>query len=269
MWRRSLSTRRFEALSSASAANSHEGPGPLCCELGRDIVRGYTREDITHETPALDDLARCFAARTRLARWMLFLPTQVFNQYVSDACTRPSFYEQGLKGMLRCAVCFIDDLARPDMFRSWLQLYARDPGWVRCCPSCRKMLQECDKANRLDVWRELPSIMGHDVSFNCTDRIARLTLHLLGMLACMLLWPLHTHAHESRHEPSRCISAQPAQVISHWLELCIVSSVLYVKSRPSSCCLRRLPRPHVASTMEVQSEDIKFSRMRHELSRTL
>ncbi len=141
-----------------------------CCALDEDIARGYTREDGTRETLSAADLGRCFAARTHLAARTLTLALQIFAPRVpvqdSDVCTTRPACARVLQEMLLGVRDHADRFSHPDVFTSWLEPYDSEEGGAgarllyRLCASCRKMVRRRDLRERLEVWLELPRIMG-------------------------------------------------------------------------------------------------------------
>ncbi|KAL1938153.1 hypothetical protein VTO73DRAFT_11982 [Trametes versicolor] len=136
-----------------------------CCALDETIAHGYTCEDGTRETLSADDLGRCFAARTTLAARMLTLALRIFEPRVrdSDACTGRAACARVLQHVLLEVRGRADHFAHPDVFSSWLEPFEEEEGTSfldGCCASCRKMLRRRDMRERLEVWLELPEIMG-------------------------------------------------------------------------------------------------------------
>ncbi len=137
-----------------------------CCLLDAQIVQGFAREDSARERLALDDVGRCFAARTRLAEEALVLTLRIFSPEVSDGCADPQMCEMLLGQTLASVAHEQRDFARADVFTSWVNR-AADAGplscvnlMFQCCNSCQEMVKERDLEERLRVWKALPEIMG-------------------------------------------------------------------------------------------------------------
>lgn len=137
----------------------------MCCALDENIVKGYTREDGTQEMLALDDIGRCFAARAHMAGQSLLLATQIFKPCVleSACCVSPEACVDAVQDMLLGVGDDMVHYSHPDVFTSWLEPYENTASFLRCCTSCRTMLEYRDRKQRLEVWLDLPGIMGVDV----------------------------------------------------------------------------------------------------------
>ena len=72
-----------------------------CCMLGPEISEGFTREDGTKETLALDDLARCFVGRAKLLEATFVAAHRTFRSTVSDACRDPVRCQGALQRLLQ------------------------------------------------------------------------------------------------------------------------------------------------------------------------
>ncbi|EIW56892.1 uncharacterized protein TRAVEDRAFT_49704 [Trametes versicolor FP-101664 SS1] len=70
----------------------------MCCSLNcADIVKGFTREDGTREMLSLDDIGRCFAARTKFSEYvLLFLVARTSEPLVATDCAAPAECQEAL-----------------------------------------------------------------------------------------------------------------------------------------------------------------------------
>lgn len=133
-----------------------------CCTLGADVVKGFTREDGTHESLSLDDLGRCFAARMRLAEHGMILAATTFSPPVSDDCPRPQKCREALQTVLAKLKepQIAENILDADIFSSEV----RSLGWgiVGLCAGCLGMIRGRGVEQRQALWKLLPKIMGVD-----------------------------------------------------------------------------------------------------------
>ncbi|KAI0351212.1 hypothetical protein OH77DRAFT_1411475 [Trametes cingulata] len=133
-----------------------------CCSLGADIVKGFTREDGTHEQLSLEDIGRCFAARTILAERAILMIFRAFSLPVSEQCKTPGRCAEGLHALLMDLQNRVESVSHPDIFSS---LFDSDGEKDRVleCADCDSMLRQREKKLRREAWDLLPSIMGVQV----------------------------------------------------------------------------------------------------------
>lgn len=124
----------------------------MCCSLGRDITTGFVREDGTREMLPLDDIGRCFAARTHLTKQMILILFHIFHPSTSNGCTTHSTCQGGLQTMLHNARAALSQIAHPDVYRSFVHAFGP---WL-VCTSCKEMVMKRDVDSRADSWYHLP-----------------------------------------------------------------------------------------------------------------
>lgn len=133
----------------------------LCCSLGEKIVQGYKLDDGSCSALSLEDLGRCFAARSRLADETVSLVLSVFSPPVAKACATPETCETAFQNILSALKGRADLIAHPDIFRS-IPVHSGSglSAMKLLCASCSKVMKKRDADKRRELWRLLPEIMG-------------------------------------------------------------------------------------------------------------
>ncbi|KAI0640921.1 hypothetical protein C8Q79DRAFT_1003993 [Trametes meyenii] len=110
-----------------------------CCTLGKEITKGFQRDNGTREYLSSSDVGRCFSAHGRLVGSC---------RIKLRDCTN---------GLRRKA----DKVEAPDVFQSLP--YSLYPG-LNLCESCAEMVEKRATDEQLALWKRLPEIM--DVAIN-------------------------------------------------------------------------------------------------------
>ncbi|KAI0370990.1 hypothetical protein BV20DRAFT_966098 [Pilatotrama ljubarskyi] len=132
-----------------------------CCMLdGAELVNGLTREDGTVEKLSMEDLGRCFIGRANLMQANTLATLNLFNQTLSEGCTRRDVCGPVFLRMLdelrnhERVVCTLD------WFKYWSDYMDGRDDDRRICAPCYKMLQEREKQQHREIWKRLPELMG-------------------------------------------------------------------------------------------------------------
>ncbi|RPD72815.1 hypothetical protein L226DRAFT_546843 [Lentinus tigrinus ALCF2SS1-7] len=139
----------------------------ICCTLGKDIVKGFKREDGSWEQLTLDDIGICFEAKGRLVGRRADASNVVFNFQLMTSCEKPKRCPTELRRVLDTAA---SAWAVPDPFDSILLQFSKD---IRAslCPSCWETVQKIDDIERSEMWKHLPGFFGLPIA-EYTDREA-------------------------------------------------------------------------------------------------
>lgn len=124
-------------------------------------MQGYNLDDGSCSSLSLEDLGRCFAARSRLADETVSLVLSIFSLPVAKACTTPETCEAAFLDILSALKGRADLIAHPDIFRS-IPLHSGSglSAMKGHCASCSKMVKKRDADKRRELWRLLQEIMG-------------------------------------------------------------------------------------------------------------
>ena len=132
--------------------------------VGSTVVHGYTREDGTQESLALNDLALCFAAKTRLTGATIAALMRIFHPDQYRSCLG---YSTRCKEKMRGAVLDLISKDRADAVAAGSPFlpythFVRE-GKLELCNSCLETLQEREKEEQREIWGRLPELLGIQV----------------------------------------------------------------------------------------------------------
>ena len=130
--------------------------------VGSAVVHGFTREDGTRESLTPEDLALCFAGRTRLAAARLAALLRILHPAVSSACTGDAFR---CKETMQRAIQDLEGYAESIVSQSPFVRYTRyvREGKLDVCAKCKEMIKEREKQEQQAIWGRLPELLSIEV----------------------------------------------------------------------------------------------------------
>ena len=130
--------------------------------VGSALVHGFTREDGTQETLSPDDLALCFATKTRLTSARIAALLRILHPVKSDACvSHPSYCKEKLQHALQGLKDHSETMASRSPFVPYT-CYVQE-GTLELCPKCTEMVQGREKQEQREIWGRLPEYLGIEV----------------------------------------------------------------------------------------------------------
>ena len=132
-----------------------------CTVMNAEIVRGFPKDDGTQETLSLDDLGRCFQAKSRIRQASITAVMRTFRRSVAPGCTQSTLCKSALRAALLGLEAYTDKLVLDDPFFPFEE-FVRDRD-LAVCDFCVKLVRERNWNERVAVWNSLPEFFGLDV----------------------------------------------------------------------------------------------------------
>ena len=132
-----------------------------CTMMNAEVVRGFTRDDGAQETLSLDDLGRCFQAKSRIRQASITAVMRTFRRSVAPGCTQSTLCKSALRAALHGLEAYTDKLVLDDPFFPFEE-FIRDRE-LAVCDFCMKLVRERNWNERVAVWNSLPEYFGLDV----------------------------------------------------------------------------------------------------------
>ena len=132
-------------------------------------VRGFTREDGSHESLTLDDLSLCFEAKGRLREAGIAALYRALEPTVSPTCKVSSQCTKAFKMTFRGSKieANVNHMMTRDVLLCTASNYFRingdDDDKYTICKACLAMLNERDKKENRALWDHLPELLGIDI----------------------------------------------------------------------------------------------------------
>ncbi|OJT09463.1 hypothetical protein TRAPUB_14066 [Trametes pubescens] len=130
-----------------------------CCQLGRDLINGFAREDGTREQLTLDDIGLCLEAKPRLVQESSRTVLHVFEPMASVRCLSAGKCRGGFRRILKMVEDRVADVVGTDPFRYLFKALGADADG-ELCQNCRAMAESREYAETRRVWARLPEILG-------------------------------------------------------------------------------------------------------------
>ena len=134
-----------------------------CCQLGSDILEGYTREDGTREFLSSADLGRCFQGKENLIEARVQATLEIFNGQPAEECLNPDKDARTLQNIQAGLPKRIyGRLCSADVFQKWWP-DALDHTLPDLCRECSRMITRTETSRQRAIFARLPSLVGVEV----------------------------------------------------------------------------------------------------------
>lgn len=130
-----------------------------CCQLGRDLIDGFAREDGTREQLTLDDIGLCLEAKPRLVQESTRIVLHVFEPMASLKCLTAGKCRGGFRRLLKMVEDRVVEVVVTDPFRCLFNRLGANAD-VELCQYCRAMAESRDSGMKQAAWARLPEILG-------------------------------------------------------------------------------------------------------------
>lgn len=131
-----------------------------CCQLGREIVDGFKREDGTREQLALRDIGLCFAAKPWLVQASIGVALHALRPVAAEKCTRAAKCRTGFRHLMLKVEKRLDEVAGADPFLGPFSILNVSDVDSELCQICKAMAKSRESKEKRAVWARLPEILG-------------------------------------------------------------------------------------------------------------
>ncbi|EIW56917.1 uncharacterized protein TRAVEDRAFT_128370 [Trametes versicolor FP-101664 SS1] len=130
-----------------------------CCQLGRNLINGFAREDGTREQLTLDDIGLCLEAKPRLVQETTRSVLHVFEPGASVKCLTAGKCRGGFRRLLKMVEDRLAEVVGTNPFYGLFNRLGAAAD-VELCQYCRAMAKSRDSGMKQAVWARLPEILG-------------------------------------------------------------------------------------------------------------